>query len=576
VVRVVRPDRFLILFLCLGLLACSGADPDSLKQDRPQPDGLAQQFMVSAANPLAVEAGLSVLRKGGNAVDAAVAVQMVLGFVEPSESGIGGGGFLLFRDGSTGTMSVFDGRETAPSGADSGRFLLPGGFPMPLWAAVVSGRSVGVPGLVAMLHKAHQEHGLLPWNELFEPAIELAEKGIPMPTRLRGLVASDPTLWIFSDLRRCFVLPARDDEPVLSNTALALIYKRIAAEGPDGLYGGETAAALVAAVEKRVLAAGDLTHADLRSYAPIVRDPLCGRYREWTVCGPPPPSAGGIGVLQILGMLEHFALAEMEPGSLEAVHLLAEAGRLAHADRIVVGDPDFVEVPVRRLIDPVSLADRAKLIASQTTNPSEAARIPQKDDASTVVTLFEERTSPGTSHFSIIDSQGNVVAMTSSIEAPFGSRIMVDGFLLNNQLTDFSFRPVREGRPAPNRVEAGKRPRSAMSPTIVLDPDGEIRLVIGSRGGPRIASYVAKTIIGVLDWNLPIQEAIALPNVVGQSDVTEIEERTSLVEVAGELERMRHQVNVRPLTSGLHGIERIFEGWRGGADPRLDGIARGE
>jgi gamma-glutamyltranspeptidase / glutathione hydrolase len=565
---VVRSTPVLVTAILLGLLACAMDDHRSVFPERPQPDGQAQRFMVSAANPHAVEAGLSVLRKGGTAVDAAVAVQMVLGFAEPSESGIGGGGFLLHRDASTGIMRVYDGRETAPAAAGPNRFLLPGGMPLPFWAAVVSGRSVGVPGLVAMLHQAHQRHGHLPWHELFEPAVALAQSGVPMPFRLRGLIAQDPSLWIFSDLRQQFVLPAREDEPVLTNPDLARTYQRIAGEGPKALSSGKLAEEIVSAASRRVFGS-DMTFRDLQDYSPLIRDPVCGGYREWSVCGPPPPSAGGIGVLQILGMLEHFAMSGVRPGSVEAVHLLAEAGRLAHGDRVHVADPAFSDVPVRELI---AKAGTRRIDPAARREPD----LMHPNDTVWGIRSPDERLAPGTSHCSIVDGQGNVVSMTGSIEAPFGSRIMVGGFLLNNQLTDFSFLPIQNGRADPNGTGPGKRPRSAMSPTIVLDPDGEVRLVIGSRGGERIVAYVAKTIVGVLDWDLSVQEAIALPNVVGRDDVTEIEQGTDLETLAGDLERMNHRVRIRPLASGLHGIERIPGGWRGGADPRLDGIARGD
>jgi gamma-glutamyltranspeptidase / glutathione hydrolase len=529
--------------------------------------------MVSAAHPLAVEAGLAVLRQGGNAVDAAVAVQMVLGFVEPPESGVGGGGFLLYREESTGEMWVYDGRETAPEATAADRFLLPGGLPMPFWVAVVSGRSVGVPGLTAMLHLAHETHGLLPWAELFDPAIALAETGVPMPPRLQRQVARDPSLWLFSSLRRRFVLPAREETPTLSNPDLAATYRRIAGHGARSMSTGPTAQAIVSAASGRLIGS-DLDRSDLKAYAPVVRKPVCGPYRQWTVCGPPPPSAGGIGLLQILGTLEHFAMARVTPGSLEAVHLLAEAGRLAHADFELVADPAFVAVDVQGLTDPSALAERAGRI-----DRARAASYPVPGTVERWMNEPFARRGPsdsGTSHFSIVDGQGNVAAVTCSIEAPFGSRIMVDGFLLNNQLTDFSFRPVHESSPVPNRVEPGKRPRSAMSPTIVLDADGSVRLVIGSRGGERIVGHVAKTVVAVLDWGLPIQESIALPNVVGLVDALEIEQGTVLERLKGELTAMGHRVSVRPMTSGLHGIESTPEGWRGGADPRLDGMARGD
>jgi gamma-glutamyltranspeptidase / glutathione hydrolase len=501
--------------------------------------------MVSAANPYAVEAGLDVLRRGGSAVDAAVAVQMVLGFVEPAESGIGGGGFLLHLEARTGEMQVYDGRETAPASAHPGRFLLPGGIPMPKWMAVVSGRSVGVPGLAAMLRLAHDRHGVLPWNELIEPAAMLAEQGVPMPPHLRSQVARDPSLWLFSGVRRHFVRPSRAADPILVNVDLARTYRRLADEGPKTLHSGSTASLIVEAANGMVMGAG-LSSEDLESYVPVVREPVCGTYRRWSVCGPPPPSGGGLGVLRMLEEIEATDLAEIAPNSIQAIRTLADAGIAEHARRHQIGDPDFKQSQ-----------------AKEQAEPFISFQVP-------------EALTSGTTHFSIVDGQGNVVSMTSSIEAPFGSRIMVDGFVLNNQLTDFDFRPQANSAPSANAVGPGKRPRSSMSPTIVLDGHGRVRLVIGARGGERIVGHVVKTIVGVLDWGLSVQEAIALPNVVGLSGRIELEQGTVLETLADGLRDSGHQVDIRALPSGLHGIERVDQGWRGGADPRLDGIARGD
>lgn len=533
-------------------------------------------MMVAAPHPLAVEAGLEVLRKGGNAIDAAVAVQMVLGFVEAPETGIGGGGFLLYHEFRSGRTRFFDGRETAPATAGPDRFRVLGQV-MPLWAAVPTGRAVGVPGLVAMLETAHRAHGTLPWADLIEPAIRLADQGVPMPDRLKTQLAEDRSLRLFADMRGYFGRQAAETPPRLLNRELADTLRTLAADGSAAFYHGPVAEALVERVRARRPLSGDMTLADLAGYRAIEREPVCGRYREWTVCGAPPPSSGGIAVLQILGMLEHFPMADFGPDSAIAIHLVAEASRLAFADRErYVGDPDFVDVPVGELIDPVYLRARTLLIDEHSASPralpgepGRRARIREADASSGTKTT-------GTSHFSIVDHQGNAVALTSSIEAPFGSRMMSGGFLLNNQLTDFSFDPLQHGRPHPNAVAPGKRPRSSMSPVMVFDTNGELRLVVGARGGSRIIGHVVRTLIAVLDWELQIDHAIALPNFVHRGDALEIEAGSTLRRHRPALERLGHQVTEATMVSGLHGIERTPEGWRGGADPRLEGVARGD
>ncbi len=547
--------------------------PDEHPIEAPLP---GDRHMVSAANPHAVEIGRTILRAGGNAVDAAVAVKMALTVVEAPETGIGGGGFLLYRDGATGEMSLYDGRETAPLGATPERFTV-WGVPMPHWMAVVSGRSVGVPGMVAMLKRAHRDHGSLPWSDLVEPAVALAQEGIPIPPRLQEQIASDYSLRIFSETRDAFVRPWRLDDPVLRNPELARTLRLLAEDPEEVFYRGALAEQIVEAARSRRLWPSEMTAEDMSGYAALVREPVCGPYRTWTVCGAPPPSSGGIAVLQILGILEHFDLAALEPGSAAAIHLIAEASRLAFADRNhYIGDPAFVEVPTEALLSRAYLAERAALIRLDRAlkdvvpggpdNPSEPAAAAARVDAG----------GDNTSHLSIVDAAGNVVSLTGSIEAPFGSRIMAGGFLLNNQLTDFSFRAQRNGRPHPNAVAAGKRPRSSMSPTIVLDDEGEVRLVIGSRGGSRIIGYVVKAVVGVLDWEMSVQQAVALPNFVHRGEALEIEKGSALEAQAAALEALGHTVRSTTLTSGLHGIERIGAQWRGGADPRLDGTTAGD
>ena len=527
--------------------------------------------VVVAAHPLAAEAGLAVLERGGNAMDAAVTVQAVLAVVEPQETGIAGGGFLLHLDAVSGAVHFFDGRETAPAAARPERFLVANRWPLPFWLAVVSGRAVGAPGLLPMLEQAHAAHGTLPWAELMEPAIEIAEAGLPFPGRLRRQVLADRSLQLFAGTRD-LAAAARSGEP-WRHPELAEVLRRIAAEGAAALQRGELADNLVGATRGGWLP-GDLTRDDLAAYRPQRREPVCGRYRQWTLCSAPPPSSGGIALLQALGMLERFDLPALDAVSVQAVHLIAEASRLAFADRQrYIGDPDFVPVPVAGLIDPDYLAERAALIdlsrAMVVPPPGVPGVTPEVEDAPPL----EPDPEHGTTHFSIVDRNGNAVALTSSIEAPFGARRRVDGYLLNNQLADFDFRPLRDGAPAANAVAPGKRPRSSMSPTFVFDGDGELVLVVGSRGGSRIIGYVLKVLIGVLDWNLPLADAIALPNLVHRGQRLEIEADTVLVGLAPALEALGHRVQVRVLESGLHGIERIDAGWRGAADPRMDGAA---
>ena len=530
--------------------------------------------MVSAAHPLAVDAGLEILRRGGSAVDAAIAVQFMLGFVEAPETGIGGGGFLLYFDATGNQLEFLDGRETAPAAARPDRFQWLG-RPAPAWIAVPSGRSVGVPGMVAMLELAHARHGRLPWSELLEPAIRAAQDGVPMPPRLRAQARGDFSLRLFADVRERYVSPAGDSSPLLRNAEYAATL-RLLADDPGAFYEGETAAALVARAARRRPWGSDLAAADLRSYQAKLRQPVCGPYREWTVCGAPPPSSGGIAVLQVLGMLESFPLRELGPASVEALHLIVEAQRLAFADRErFLGDPDFVAVPVAGLLDPAYLRERAALIDPQRAMRQVLHGTPPGDARPpTPVQPADPR--GGTSHFTIVDAAGNAVALTGSIEAPFGSRMASGGFLLNNQLTDFSFSPAAGDAAHPNAVAPGKRPRSSMSPVMVFDADGELRLAVGARGGPRIIAHVTRTLVAVLDWELELQEAINQPNFGHAGGRLELERGSPLAARQREFRARGHRVREVELASGLHGIERAGDGWRGGADPRLDGTARGD
>jgi gamma-glutamyltranspeptidase/glutathione hydrolase len=538
----------------------------------------AKRFMVVAANSLAARAGYGILKRGGSAVDAAIATELVLSLVEPQSSGLGGGGFLLYYAARDGKVEAFDGRETAPAAATPGRFLGANGRPLNWPDAVISGKSVGVPGLLRMLELAHRRHGRLAWKELFEPAIALAESGFPISPRLSALLATDRYLPLDDKARAYFYAAdgkAKAAGSLLKNPELAAVLKRVAAEGTEAFYRGEIARDIVAAVRGRGRSPGDLTEADLSGYPAQERDPLCGRYRRWKVCSMPPPSSGAFTVLQILGILQRFDLRSLRPESLAAVHLFAEAGRLAYADRnLYIADPAFVAAPVAALLDPDYLASRARLI-----DPKRSMGRAQAGDPARVAARFGLAAPlelPSTTHISVVDVEGNAVALTSSIEAAFGSRQMVRGFLLNNELTDFSWEPEENGKPVANRVEGGKRPRSSMAPTMVFDDKGKLVMLIGSPGGHAIINYVAETIVNVLDWGMDIQSAIAAPRFGSRNGPTELERGTALERLAPELERMGHGVRIRPAGSGLHGIVRTKDGWAGGADPRREGVVLGE
>jgi gamma-glutamyltranspeptidase/glutathione hydrolase len=527
----------------------------------------APKTMVAAANPIAVEAGLDVLRRGGTAVDAAIAMQMVLGVVEPQASGLGGGGFLLHYDSATGAVAAYDGRETAPAGATPGMFLGSDGYPIDPRDAAWSGIAVGVPGALAMLELVHKEHGRLPWRELFSPAIAVARDGFTVAPRLATWLGRLPSLRNEPGIRGVFYnedgSPKKAGERVV-NSALAETMQQIADHGTRAFYEGVVAAEMAERVKSHVRP-GTLGLSDLAAYKPIKREPVCGPYRVWIVCSMSPPSSGGIAILQVLGLLEPFELWKDKPDDLRALHLIAEASRLAFADRNrYVADPAFVSVPVAGLLSAGYLAGRRKLMSPDRSMGEVGPGLPPG---------YVER---GTSHMSIVDRDGNAVAFTTTIEAPFGAAIMIRGFLLNNELTDFSPRPEVDGRPVANRVEPGKRPRSSMSPTFVLDRDRKLVAALGSAGGSRIIGDTVQALIGLLDWNLSMQDAIALPRIISTTGATELEQGTPLVAQADALRALGHQVQVRRHEGGLAGIRRFEDGWQGGADPRRDGVAAGE
>jgi len=555
--------RPLILAAATLLAACTPAapPPQSAAVEPTQ-----RQAFLAAAHPLAVEAGLDVLRRGGNAVDAAVAVQAMLGLVEPQSSGIGGGAFMVHYDAATKAVTVYDGREVAPAGATADMFLDDGGQPLPFRTAVLSGRATGVPGAVAMLALAQKQHGKLPWNALFGDAIRVAQDGFTVTKRMEHFVQGPYPQSSAPDVVRYFSdghggkVRAGD---TLKNPAYAAFVHRLATEGPDALYRGETAKRIVARLHEGDLA-GSMTEADLAAYKPVVRQALCGDYRVYILCVPPPPSSG-VGLLQLMAMVERTDIAARGPDDPIAWVEYAEASRLMYADRdAYVGDvPD---VPVEGLLDPAYVASRAALIG-ETAGPAPQAGTPPGAITARIDATAEV---PGTSHFVIIDGEGNAVSMTTTVESYFGSGRMVDGFFLNNQMTDFSFVPK-----GPNAIAPGKRPRSSMTPTIILNRDRSLAGAIGSPGGNAILGYVSKALIGAIDWHMPLKDAFALPNLVARGDSFAGEESRFAPTLRAEM--ARRGVAVRAGSgedSGLHGVLIRDGRFDGAADARRDGVAK--
>lgn len=550
-----------------GLLARAQAAKDA---GRPVE---AENWMIAAAHPLAVEAGATVLRAGGTAADAMVAVQAVLGLVEPQSSGLGGGAFLVWHDGASGEITTLDGRETAPLEATPTLFQDAEGHPLEFFDAVVGGRSVGTPGTPALLKAAHERWGQAAWPGLFADAIWLAEDGFPVSPRLASLVAGDAERLARFPATRDYFLPGGEPLAVgdrLRNPAYAETLRALAADGPRAFYTGEIAADIVATVQGAPGNPGVLTETDLAIYRVRERPALCVPYRSYEVCGMGPPSSGGSTVGQILGLLSPFDLAGLGPDDPKAWRLIGDASRLAFADRgRYLADSDFVPVPLKGLLAPDYLNSRSELLRGDDALPEVAPGRPAFDHA---LNLADDQSIelPSTSHISIVDGSGNALSMTTTIENGFGSRLMVRGFLLNNELTDFSFASHDEGRPIANRVTPGKRPRSSMAPTI-LRREGAPVLVLGSPGGSMIIGYVAKTIIAWADWGIDVQKAVALPHLVNRFGQYDLEEPR----LAAPLRAMGYEVTLRDLTSGLHAIE-IGEVLQGGADPRREGIAYGE
>ncbi len=537
----------------------------------------ARHYMVSAAHPMATQAGLNILAKGGSAADAAVAVQVMLGLVEPQSSGIGGGAFMLHWQAKPQQLTTFDGRETAPAAATPELFS-ESGKPIDWRDAYVGGKSVGVPGVVAMLHTAHQQYGKLAWAELFADTITAAEQGFEVSSRTARQLALGWNKGIsqFYDSSQYF-FPAGQpvaEGSILKNPAYAATLKAIAAQGPAAFYHGELAEAISERVQTAPVNPGLMTTADLAAYKAVEREPLCIPYRVYRVCGMAPPSSGGIAVLQMLGMLQQYELAKVAPDSVQATHLLAQAAKLAFADRErYLADPAFVAVPVAGMLAPEYLASRAALIDLHKAGGEAQAGTPAGAPA-LLPALSPELAN--TSHFSIVDSDGNAVSMTTSIENVFGSGLMVGGFILNNQLTDFSLIPGHNGHLVANRVEGGKRPRSSMAPMMVFDQHNQLKLVIGSPGGSRIINYVAQSIVAVLDWQLDVQQALNLPRITHRNDYLALEQGTALQQQVAVLEDMGYKVQLQDLNSGLHAIMLTAQGLEAAADPRREGMAAGK
>ncbi|WP_159965972.1 gamma-glutamyltransferase [Profundibacterium mesophilum] len=538
---------------------------------------LAQEWMISAANPLAVEAGAEVLRAGGTAADAMVAVQTVLGLVEPQSSGLGGGAFLVWYDADSGEITTLDGRETAPRAATPRLFQDAEGVPLQFWDAVVGGRSVGTPGTPRLLERAHEKWGNAEWATLFDRAISHAEDGFAVSPRLATLIEDgQERLRRFPGTEAYFfpggtALAAGD---TLRNPDYAATLRAIADNGSDAFYSGQIAEDIAATVQGAQGNPGLLTARDLELYEVVERPAVCAPYRGREVCGMGPPSSGALTVGQILGMLEPYDLASMGPQSAEAWRLIGDASRLAFADRgRYMADIDYVPMPLDGLVAPQYLQERARLLETESALESAEPGMPPWDHA---MLLGDDDSIelPSTSHISIVDAKGNALSMTTTIENGFGSRLMTNGFLLNNELTDFSFSTHDEGRPIANRVEPGKRPRSSMSPTIVLN-GGTPELVIGSPGGSRIIGYVAQSIIAHYDWGMDVQQAVSMPHLVNRFGTFDIESDTEATDLETPLAQMGFETNLRDLTSGLHAIA-LGDELRGGADPRREGIALGE
>lgn len=567
--RVARMNARLTLLLAPFFILLPSPAPLAAREP------VAANATVSAADPRAAEAGQEILRKGGSATDAAIAMMLALNVVEPHNSGIGGGGFLMHHDGETGVLASIDGREAAPAAARPDRFLGSDDKPLPFREAWPGGFSVGVPGNLRLAWMAHQKWGKLPWPDLFQPAIRLAEQGFEVRQRLDTAMKAVAPIWTdFPEIQKYFWI---DGKPapigsILKNPALGALFRRLAAEGPDAFYLGENARAIAQTVSTAPKNPVPMTEADLADYRALPRKPVCGPYRVYTVCGMGPASSGGITVLQVLGMVERFPLAQWGKDDPRSWHVIGEAMRLAYADRDTwLGDPAFVSVPIAGLIDPGYLRQRSSLISLERalgnyrpgTPPGAARRTTSRPQAES-----------GTSHFVAVDRNGDIAAWTSTIESFFGSQLIANGVILNNELTDFSFTPEKDGAPVANRVEPGKRPLSSMSPTIVYDGKGTPVFTIGAAGGKTIIMQVAKALIAHFDWGMTASESIALGLEFFNAEGIVLEKGTALESMKAPLENLGHKVTIIPLGLKANAAERTADGrWIGAADPRSPGVS---
>jgi gamma-glutamyltranspeptidase/glutathione hydrolase len=560
------------LLLLASMLAATAAAADTLPR----------RHVIVASHKLATDAGLEMLRKGGSAVDAAVAAQAVMGLVEPQSSGLGGGTFLVLWNAKTRRVETYDGREIAPASATPGMFMKDG-KPMPYPEAVLGGRSVGVPGTIAVLALAHKEHGRLSWSTLFDPAIKLAENGFPVGPRMAMAIERDQGIPLVPATAAYFRPNGNAPQvgDIIKNPDYAATLRDIAAKGADGFYKGRVADAIVNAVNTSPHGAVKFTHEDLASYRPKKRPPVCTTYRAHLICTMGPPSSG-LAMLQALRMMERFDVAKLAPATAPSIHLMTESLRIAYADRgAYIADPDFVRVPVQGLLGPKYIASRSRLLSLEKIVDRAAIKPGHPAGANQILRQLSnpDRARPGTAHISLIDAQGNALAMTTTVEGPFGSRLMAGGFILNNQLTDFTFEPTTEGRRTANAPEAGKRPMSSMTPTIIFDRQGRVLAVLGSPGGARIVPYVTKTVMGIIDWNLSMADAVALPNATGRGAPTEVEQTRTPDAAIEALKALGHDVKVTDYgigPSGLNSIRVTPNGFDAAPDPRREGTVGGD
>jgi gamma-glutamyltranspeptidase/glutathione hydrolase len=538
---------------------------------------LPRKQMITASHPLATEAGAQMLKRGGSAVDAAIAAQLVMGLVEPQSSGLGGGAFLLHWNPKGKRIESYDGRETAPMSATPELFLKGDGTTMGFIEAVVGGRSVGAPGAMAMLELAHQEHGVLPWAEVFAPALKLAEDGFPVSKRLADAVARDPALAMIPASAAYFRPNGQPlaDGQIVKNPEYAATLRALRDHGAKAMQEGPLAQAIVDAVRNAPFNAGTLSLEDLKAYRPVKREAVCGTYRAHRICSMGPPSSGAVAMLQTLAFLGRFNLGALQPGGVKEAHLYGEASRVAFADRDeYLGDPKWMTVRVRDLLDPRYLRERAGLVSMASRQEdvppgSPGGAVPLRAPA-------VDLSRPGTAHVSVIDARGRAVALTTTVEGGFGSHLMAGGFVLNNQLTDFTFSPVKNGKPAANAPGPGKRPLSSMTPTFVFDPKGRLMAVVGSPGGWRIIPYVTRTVVALIDWRMDAKAAVSFAHITGRGKNVELEKGAAPEGLEAGLKLLGHQTRVIDMTSGLNIIRVSARGLDGAADPRREGTVWGE